>query len=279
MEGHYRLFYLLLLLFLLFNQCTNPTDSKLQNKKKQAKQIAIIKANDSAKEYLPNILPDSLIINHLIGHCDYKKDTCFIRVPKEICTRKIYLQKETCAKFIEMQQAALKDSIFLKINSGARNFNVQKYIWEQKWSSKKRLRDGSLAKKITDLKSRTIKILLFTAMPGTSRHHWGTEIDLYHVNGNKYYNNGKGLAEYQWLKKNAAKYGFYQVYTNKEKDKRTGYNEEKWHWSYMPIAKQYLKKYNRLISYGHISGFKGDSLAKKIQAIKLYVNGIDPIYK
>ncbi len=51
-------------------------------------------------------------------------------------------------------------------------------------------------------------------MPGTSRHHWGTEIDLNALN-NKWFENGKGLKVYQLAYKNAAQYGFHQPYTAK----------------------------------------------------------------
>ena len=110
-------------------------------------------------------------------------------------------------------------------------------------------------------------------MPSTSRHHWGTDIDLNNLN-NSYFEKGKGLREYQWLTQNASKYGFCQVYSDKRTESRSGYEMEKWHWSYLPIAKQYTKKYNELIGYDDIDGFKGSSLAKKIEAIKNYVEGI-----
>ena len=269
-------------LFFFFQSCNNPTDQN--SKKKHALKQKLVKKKKKkkkkkeAEENLPKILIDSLLINHLTGKCVYEKDTCFKVVPKHATTKTIYLQKETCDMFLKMKSAAEKDSVFLKINSGARNFNVQKYIWEKRWDGKKRLRDGSSAKKIKDLKERSLKLLLYTAMPGTSRHHWGTEIDLYHINGNKYYEKGKGLKEYNWLLKNAHKYGFHQVYSNKEKDHRTGYQEEKWHWSYMPISNQYHKKYKQLISYKDIYGFKGASTAKEIKAIENYVNGINKDY-
>ena len=49
---------------------------------------------------------------------------------------------------------------------------------------------------------------------------------------------------------------------------------EKWHWSYLPIAAEYTKKYIELIQYKHIVGFKGAKHAKDIEAIKKYVAGI-----
>ena len=52
-------------------------------------------------------------------------------------------------------------------------------------------------------------------MPSTSRHHWGTDIDLNSLN-NSYFSSGKGLKEYDWLTTNANHYGFYQVYTDEK---------------------------------------------------------------
>ena len=275
------IFFLLCSVFFFFFQSCNDSSTVENSTKKIALKKKLVKEKKKkkeAKKNLPKILIDSLLINHLTGQCAYEKDTCFKVVPKHATTRTIHLQKETCDMFLKMKSVAEKDSVFLKINSGARNFNVQKHIWEKRWDGKKRLRDGSSAKNIKNLKERSLKLLLYTAMPGTSRHHWGTEIDLYHVNGNKYYEKGKGLKEYKWLLKNAHKYGFHQVYSNKEKDHRTGYQEEKWHWSYMPISNLYHKKYKQLISYKNISGFKGASTAKEIKAIENYVNGINSDY-
>jgi hypothetical protein len=82
-----------------------------------------------------------------------------------------------------------------------------------------------------------------------------------------------GAKEYQWLKENAKKYGFHQVYTSK-KNGRTGYNMEKWHWSYMSLAKKYLEYYNTKISYEDITDFEGSELAEELNIVKYFVNGI-----
>ena len=65
-------------------------------------------------------------------------------------------------------------------------------------------------------------------MPGTSRHHWGTDIDMTDMSV-AFYNTRKGKKMYDWMSKNAAKFGFYQPFNANRKD---GYQEEKWHWSY-----------------------------------------------
>lgn len=224
------------------------------------------KSNNTCKR--PFKMPlNSSLINHLLGKFDYRKDSDFIAVESKYCSKPMYLQKEAFQKFKEMHDAAKKDGVTLIIISGTRNFIEQKGIWEGKW-----------VKFITSMDSLSAakKILLYSSMPSTSRHHWGTDIDINSLNNN-YFTSGKGLKEYEWLKKNASKFGFCQVYTDKTTSKRTGYEMEKWHWSYLPIAKTYLKKYNEIITYKDINGFTGSYLAPKLRAIEDYVNGIDAV--
>lgn len=109
-------------------------------------------------------------------------------------------------------------------------------------------------------------------MPSTSRHHWGTDMDLNSLN-NSYFASGKGKKIYDWLTNNAYKYGFYQVYTDKVNG-RTGYNLERWHWSYLPLASAYLEQYNTTINYSDIISFEGSDLAEEIKVIPEFVNGV-----
>jgi D-alanyl-D-alanine carboxypeptidase len=214
------------------------------------------------KPLLPN---DTLLIKYLLGKIDYTKDPYFTSVSTEHCTKSTYLHKETYKKFKEMFTAAKKEGVILKIISGTRNFNEQKGIWERKWATNIKTMDSISAAK---------KILLYSSMPTTSRHHWGTDMDINSLE-NGYFESGQGLKEYNWLQKNASKYGFCQVYTDKKTVARDGYQLEKWHWSYIPLASQYLKKYNELINYSLIKGFQASNLAAKLRSIEDYVNGID----
>lgn len=266
------LFYIaLVFLSLLINSCKEQKENN--SPKKKIDTISVV------KETGPKILPDSLLKLHLLGKCDYKYDTCFILVPPQYCYRKIYLQKETCQKFIEMHQAAKKDSISIIINSGARNFYAQKSIWDRKWRAIKRKLQKDTSNLNIENKKIALEILLKCAMPSTSRHHWGTDIDIFYRSGNEYFDTLEGKKQYHWMKKNAHKFGFHQVYTDKKKTQRSGYEEEKWHWSYIPIANKYTKKYAQLISYDDITEFKGSDLAKEINAIEHYVYGIDKKFK
>ena len=111
-------------------------------------------------------------------------------------------------------------------------------------------------------------------MPSTSRHHWGTEVDINNLEPS-YFKSGNGKLEYDWLNKNAGKFGFCQVYSKfDEKDRTTGYQKEAWHWSYIPKSRYFLEKYNELVNYEDINGFLGSLLAKELNMIEEYVNGI-----
>ncbi len=198
----------------------------------------------------------------VLGKFNYKEDIRFTKADRLHSVKVLHLDKEVYQAFISMFEAAKKDSIALKIISGTRNFNEQKTIWERKWNIYSNLEPIKRAK----------KILTYSSMPSTSRHHWGTDIDLNSLS-NLYFSSGKGQKEYDWLATYANDFGFYQVYTTK-KNGRTGYNLEKWHWSYLPLASKYLTFYNYNISYTDINGFKGDSLAKTNKMIGNYVNGL-----
>ncbi len=208
--------------------------------------------------------PDYLNKDYVLGKFDYKKNNDFYKVPKKLSSREIFIRKETLTAFTEMYEAAKKDSIYFKVISGTRNFTHQKGIWDRKWKKNAKLLPLEKAK----------KILEYSSMPTTSRHHWGTDIDINNLNSS-YFKSGKGKKEYEWLLKYAHQFGFYQVYTSKENG-RTGYNEEEWHWSYAPLSTLFLKYYNSNIKTQNISGFKGASLADEINIIKNYVNGINP---
>ncbi len=159
------------------------------------------------------------------------------------------------------------------VYSAARNFNVQKSIWEEKWDGKRLVDGKKLNRSVKDPLKRALVILKYSSMPGTSRHHWGTDFDINSVSA-EYYNKGEGKIIYEWLKSNAGRYGFCQPYTA---GRKTGYEEEKWHWSYYPVSWILLKEWNKLFNSGVIKinrkgYFKGSAEAGHLAPE--YVNGI-----
>ena len=174
--------------------------------------------------------------------------------------------------FGKMREAAKNEGVTLTIVSATRNFQRQKSIWESKWTGKTWV-EGQDLSLINDSTARGKIILRLSAMPGTSRHHWGTDMDLNNLE-DAYFQTLEGKKVYAWLIANAPKFGFCQPYTSKLNSNRTGYEEEKWHWSYLPLSSEFLKQYVKSISVKDLNGFKGGTSAEAIEVIKRYVAGV-----
>lgn len=154
------------------------------------------------------------------------------------------------------------------VQSATRNFSVQKSIWDRKWKS-------AMFAKYRDPEGRARAILAYSSMPGTSRHHWGTDFDINEL-VNSYYESGDGKVIFTWLEKNAKKYGFARPFTA---GRKRGYQEEKWHWSFIPAAHAcytgWLSYYGKDLSFFTKKGvFEGSEVAGK-WAIE-YVTSVNP---
>ena len=164
----------------------------------------------------------------------------------------------------DLYKLAEEEGIKLIIVSGTRSFNHQKDIWDRKWTKPKYMGWEKIEK--------AKDILTYSSMPGTSRHHWGTDFDLNSLENN-YFDSGEGKKVYDFMERCGGEHGFKQVYTSKDGG-RTGYEEEKWHWSYMPVSSVMLNQYNELVCISDIRGFDGSEVADSINVIGVFVNGI-----
>lgn len=204
---------------------------------------------------------------HLMGKFDPTSDPEFAPIGKPYTDKPgMFMRKQAAEAFQKMADAARADGVSLKIISSTRSFEHQKNIWEGKWKK--------LAASHPDPTKRALKILEFSSMPGTSRHHWGTDIDLNDLNNSTFEAGGKGEKIYKWLVAHAHEYGFCQPYSPKGTARPHGYNEEKWHWSYLPIAQKLLADYLKTVQNDMISGFAGAEQAAKIDAVGKYAGGI-----
>lgn len=238
-------------------------------------EVSILPSLERSIERKP-VAPDSLNqdstwdVHYLTGRFDPASHPEFTKI-KSIHTSKqnIYLRKDVYAAFEKMFEAAKKEGVILTIISATRNFDYQKGIWEKKW-----MRDQY--KGWTD-QEKVAAILKYSSMPGTSRHHWGTDVDFNSVDPD-FFASGQGKKIYVWLVNHASDYGFAQTYTNKANG-RSGYEEEKWHWSYMPVSSEMLKAFNTQVKYADMKGFSGSNVAEELKVFELYVNGIDTTLK
>lgn len=203
-------------------------------------------------------------LDELVGQINYHTHESFQLLDKKYTDgRNHYLHKEAAQAFILMADDAASNDINIKALSCARNFSKQRAIWENKWQREDFLEFDSGPQ-------RCRAILEYSSMPGTSRHHWGTEIDIHSLD-NSAFEKDEGLRIYEWLTQHAADYGFFQPYTA---GRSRGYEEEKWHWSYYPVSGPMLEQYNVQVSYSNINGFIGSGFASSVGAIENYVNGI-----
>ena len=201
----------------------------------------------------------------LLGKISPSSDPNFSEIPSKFCLRsRLYLRNEVLEAYLELYKNARDEEIELVVISATRPFNHQKSIWDRKWNRTKYMGWQDIDK--------ARDILNFSSMPGTSRHHWGTDLDLNALE-NSYFETKDGKKVYDFLERCGGELGFVQVYTDKAKG-RTGYEEEKWHWSYMPVSSVMLDAYNEMITSDDISGFDGSSIADSIQIIDNFVNGI-----
>jgi zinc D-Ala-D-Ala carboxypeptidase len=242
---------------------------KLKDEKGAAvpKSIALkTVANDFSMDYLmgkfnPNSHPDFTTIKSVHASGDG-----------------MTLRKDAYASFEKMYNAALKDGVRLKIISATRPFEHQKNIWEAKWFGKRPVNGKNLPPVVKDEVQRAKLILMYSSMPGTSRHHWGTDIDLNDLN-NPYFEKGVGKQIYDWLVAHAHEYGYCQVYSTMGPERPNGYQEEKWHWSYLPVSRRLTEQYKAKIKNTDIQGFEGSNTAVEIDMVNNYVLGINKMCK
>ena len=212
--------------------------------------------------------------NFLTGRYDPAKHESFVKIPIMYGNREgMYLQKEVFEAFLIMYEAAKKDNIQLKIVSATRNFEAQKSIWEGKWNNL--LNDEKIKAKPDKDIIIAKNILEYSSMPGTSRHHWGTDIDLNALN-NEWFEKGEGKQLYDWMLSNGPSFGFYLVYSEKGDNRPTGYNEEKWHYTYKPLSKKYTAQAREYLKDNDIKGFEGAHTALQLNIVNEYVLGIHP---
>ncbi len=162
------------------------------------------------------------------------------------------IHKGVVDAFLALQADASSEGYDLQIASGFRDFHRQMEIWNAKAEGRRALLDAdgqSIENVPTDPLIKAKLIMRWSALPGASRHHWGTDIDIFDAAAvDQYYElkltpqevepGGVFASLHQWLDIRIAcgeAYGFYRPYNQD----RGGIAPERWHLSYAPQAKQY----------------------------------------
>ncbi|MBZ9613564.1 M15 family metallopeptidase [Rheinheimera maricola] len=164
------------------------------------------------------------------------------------------LHKDVETPFNTLCLAAEADGICIKVVSAFRSYQRQAAIWQAKLTGQRPVytRSGELVDINCLTGWRKLEaVLLYSALPGASRHHWGTELDIYdagavaadykpQLNPAEYAPNGPFFRLQQWLSIHAAEFDFFQPY----RQFQGGVAVEPWHISYQPLASRYLAAFN-----------------------------------
>lgn len=156
------------------------------------------------------------------------------------------LQQDAALAFEKMRQAARQAGFDLQPASTFRDFDRQLAIWNGKFRGERPVLDkNSQPVEISSLTTpeRCELILRWSALPGASRHHRGSDLDVYdpsrlpagqslQLEPWEYEEGGYFYPLNQWMTAHMAEFGFYRPYA---KD-RGGVAVEPWHLSFRPLA-------------------------------------------
>jgi LAS superfamily LD-carboxypeptidase LdcB len=161
---------------------------------------------------------------------------------------------EAAAAFLRMSAAAAAEGFDLQPVSVHRTFAGQCAIWNPKWRGERTLYDrqgGVLVAAQIEPARRVETILWWSAIPGGSRHHWGTEFDVIdrtalppdyklRLMPDEFGPTGVFAELGLWLDARAGDFGFFRPY---DRD-RGGPQPEPWHLSYAPVSVPALQAFD-----------------------------------
>jgi len=156
------------------------------------------------------------------------------------------LHPDAAAAFLELRTAAAQSDIDLVAVSSFRSFQQQLTIWNEKFQGRRPLldQDGRALDVAVMTGEQIVRaILLWSALPGASRHHWGTEIDVIdraalapgqraQLIPQEYSPQGVFCRLAAWLPQHCQDFGFFLPY---DRD-RGGVRPEPWHLSFAPVS-------------------------------------------
>ncbi len=199
------------------------------------------------------------------------------------------LHADAVAAFTQLRRAAADGGFDLVPQSSFRDFERQLSIWNRKWSGAAPLYDAE--GKVLDAArlpeaERVEAILRWSALPGASRHHWGTDLDLidrraltpgYRVQliPEEYAPHGPFAPLAEWLEAHAARFGFFRPF----RGILSGVQPEPWHFSFAPIAEPARRRLSAAVLREALDGadlFGREAVMARIEELHArYVASID----
>ncbi len=169
-----------------------------------------------------------------------------VEIP-QLCCR---VHRATAAPLLMLQARAAAAGFDLRVASSYRSFERQRLIWNNKALGLRPVLDSHGepldVAQLTEFEL-TMAILRWSALPGASRHHWGTDIDVYDASRMtpdyqlqltvaETQGDGPFAEFHRWLTAELQTSGsdFFRPYAID----RGGIAPEPWHLSYAPLANQ-----------------------------------------
>jgi LAS superfamily LD-carboxypeptidase LdcB len=195
------------------------------------------------------------------------------------------VHKQVVQPFLALQADALDAGFELAIASGYRSFERQLAIWNDKATARRPVLDSQgRPLDISTLSEWQLcqAILRWSALPGASRHHWGSDIDIYdrravakgyqvQLTAAEVADDGPFGPMHQWLDQQLSEgfgRGFFRPYQNDT----GGIAPERWHLSYAQVA----VGYQRSLSPENLLVLLED---KPLQLKPVVRDNIDEIYR
>ncbi len=185
----------------------------------------------------------------------------------------------------QLVAAAKKEGFALALASGFRSFERQSLIWNAKLSGSRPVLDDQGS--VLDIAAlspleRVERVMRWSALPGTSRHHWGTDMDIYdsaaipdsyqlQLIPSEYTDGGPFAPMMEWLhrylQQDQSPDFFFPYLCD-----RGGVIPEPWHLSYRPLAEQFQQEWS-LDSVAEL--IRGSDLLEKDTVLE----HLDSLYK
>ncbi len=171
-----------------------------------------------------------------------------------VCIDGYVVDRAVVPAYTKLKESLAKDGFSLRLESAYRNFEKQLSIWNRKASGQLKLLDaaGIPMERPEDEEQLMYAILTWSALPGASRHHLGTDLDVvdgnacpagYEVQLTPAECDGMFAPFHQRLTElmdadNA--FGFSRVFV----PGRGKIQPEKWHIAHLPTSRKYLENFS-----------------------------------
>lgn len=137
----------------------------------------------------------------------------------------------------------------LRVVSHDRSFDEQAAII----AAQLRQLGATAASTDAELRTMLVRILGTRSMPGHSRHHWGTDVDVVSTDSERW-RSYPPLARVQaFLEATGPELGFYTPYRDGAfpEPAKPHYNAEPWHLSYFPLAADRVRRWTAVVKPAH----------------------------